>query len=257
MGIKEISYISILNLAFFLVPIFIINRKLKISININILSAITRMSIQLTLVGIFLQYIFKLNNGYVNLLYLLFMIIVASISTIKKCKFRMKKFVIPLTISFLVPNIIILLYFNLLVIKLDNILNAQYLIPIMGMLLGNSLKGNIICLNSFYKGLKDKENEYLYTLSLSGSKVEALRPHFKKALQSAVDPTIASIETIGLVSLPGMMTGQILSGSIPIVAIKYQIAAMVAILIGRYFSAMLSIILTSSKAFDDFDILIM
>ncbi len=61
------------------------------------------------------------------------------------------------------------------------------------------------------------------------------------------------METIGLVALPGMMTGQILGGSIPITAIKYQIAIMIAIFVTRYFTAILAIKLTTRTAFDDYD----
>jgi putative ABC transport system permease protein len=184
------------------------------------------------------------------------MIGVASFATIKSCGFKGKKFIIPLFFAFIIPNVIVLLFFNIFVIRLDNIFNAQYMITIAGMLLGNSLSGNIICINNFYKAIKENQNEYFYALSLSGSKIEALTPYFKNAVSASVNPTIASIETIGLVSLPGMMTGQILGGAIPLTAIKYQIAIMVAILIGRYFSGILSIIFMSFKAFDDYDILL-
>ena len=116
------------------------------------------------------------------------------------------KFLIPLFFAFIVPNVVVLLFFNTFVVRLDNIFNAQYMIPIAGMLLGNSLSGNIICINNFYRAIKENQNEYFYALSLSGSKIEALTPYFKNALSASVNPTIASIETIGLVSLPGMMT---------------------------------------------------
>jgi putative ABC transport system permease protein len=129
------------------------------------------------------------------------------------------------------------------------------MITIGGMLLGNCLSGNIICINNFYKTLKQNQNEYLYSLSVSGNKIEALTPYFRNAILASVNPTIASIETIGLVALPGMMTGQILGGAIPFTAIKYQIAIMIAILITRYFCSILSILFTSIRAFDEFDIL--
>ncbi|MCT4606934.1 MAG: ABC transporter permease [Marinisporobacter sp.] len=123
------------------------------------------------------------------------------------------------------------------------------------MLLGNSLNGNIICINNFYKAIKENEKEYFYYLSLSGNKIEVLLVYFKEAIFSSVRPTIASIETIGLVALPGMMTGQILGGAVPLTSIKYQIAIMIAIFITRYFSALLSILFTVFYAFDEYDVL--
>jgi len=92
-------------------------------------------------------------------------------------------------------------------------------------------------------------------LSLCGNRSEALSPYFKNAVASSVNPTLASIETIGLVALPGMMSGQILGGAIPLSAIKYQIAIMIAIMITRYFSAILVILFTAVNAFDEYDVL--
>ncbi|GAA0179488.1 ABC transporter permease [Clostridium sediminicola] len=256
MNANEVSYLSILSLFFLIIPVIIINYKLNIRINKKIFYAIGRMVIQLSLVGIFLQYIFNINNAFINFSYLVFMIVIASFSTIKSCGFKIKRFIIPLLLAFIIPSINVLLFFNAFVIRLDNLFNAQYMITIGGMILGNCLSGNIICINNFYKAIKQNKNEYFYTLSLTGNKIEALTPYFKNAILASINPTIASIETIGLVSLPGMMTGQILGGSIPLTAIKYQIAIMIAILIARYFSAVLSILFTAFKAFDEYDVLI-
>jgi putative ABC transport system permease protein len=72
---------------------------------------------------------------------------------------------------------------------------------------------------------------------------------------STLNPIIATVETMGLVALPGMMTGQILGGTLPIIAIKYQIAIMLAILGARYLSVLAALWLTSLRAFDDYDVL--
>ncbi|WP_432667414.1 ABC transporter permease [Wukongibacter baidiensis] len=256
MNAAGISYLSMASLIFLIVPMVIINYKLNLGITKKIFYAIGRMAIQLSLVGIFLQYIFDINNPLINFCYLALMIAVASFSAVKSCKLDIRKFIIPLFLAFIVPNIVVLLFFNTFVIRLDNLFSAQYMITIGGMLLGNSLGGNIVCINNFYNGIRQNKNEYLYSLSLNANKIEALTPYFKNAVLSSINPTIASIETMGLVALPGMMTGQILGGAIPITAIKYQIAIMVAILIARYFSATLSILFTAHNAFDDYDILI-
>lgn len=215
--------------------------------------ALLRMTVQLSIIGLVLQYFFDLNNVFVNITYVLFMITVASHSMLKTTKLPYKTFGLSVWLSVVLPHYIVLLFFNYFVVGLDNIFEAQFLIPIGGMLLGNSLSGNILAISSFYTRIKDQEKQYYYTLGLSASRSEALRPYFTHALRSSINPTIASMETIGLVALPGMMTGQILGGSIPITAIKYQIAIMVAIFVTRYFTAILAIYLTSKKAFDDYD----
>ncbi len=253
--VNEITYLSVFSLMILVFPALIINRKLKIKINKSVLTSILRMTIQLSLVGLFLQYVFDLNNSLLNILYVTMMIVVASFHAIKSSGLELKLFALPLFLAFVIPSFTTLLYFNYFVIGLENIFTAQYLIPIGGMILGNSLSGNIIALNSFYKTIKSDEKEYLYALGLSASKFEAVLPYFKEALTGSIKPTIASMETIGLVALPGMMTGQILGGSVPVTAIKYQIAIMIAIFISRYFSAFLSILFTLNTTFDEYDIL--
>lgn len=257
MGAENIGLINLASLVVLLLPVLWINKRLGIKISNKLLIAIGRMVVQLGCVGLFLNYLFVADNWGYNILYLTLMIGVASFSAMRTCKLELKRFALPIFLGFVIPNLFILVYFNFFVVGISNIFHAQYLITIGGMLLGNSLSGNIITLNSFYNGIRENQNEYFYYLSLSGRKLEALMPYFKKALLSAINPTIASIETIGLVALPGMMTGQILGGSVPLTAIKYQMAIMVAILIARYFSSILTILLTVPKAFDAYDILIL
>jgi len=252
---EGISYLSIISLGVFIVPIMFINRKLDIRINKRIPVAIGRMVLQLSLVGFFLQYVFDINNAFINIGYLLFMMVVASYSSVRSSSLTLKKFLVPIFLAFIIPNAVVLLFFNTFVTRLENVFHAQYMITIGGMLLGNTLGGSIICINNFYKSIKENKNEYFYALSLCGNRSEALSPYFKNAVASSVNPTLASIETIGLVALPGMMSGQILGGAIPLSAIKYQIAIMIAIMITRYFSAILVILFTAVKAFDEYDVL--
>jgi putative ABC transport system permease protein len=251
----NISYFSLIYLLILYIPIVLINLKLKIKINKKLMIAIVRMIIQLSLVGFFLQNIFKLDNSLLNFCYLILMITVAAFSAVKNCKLELRNSIIPIFIAFILPNIFTLLYFNKFIIGLDSLLKARYTIPIAGMLLGQILSGIIISVNNFYESIRKNEKEYIYLLSLSCSKLEAIKPFFKSAIQATVTPTIANMETIGLVALPGMMTGQILSGESPMTAIKYQIAIMLAIFINKYVSSILAICLTSLSSFDHFDML--
>jgi len=124
----------------------------------------------------------------------------------------------------------VLLYFNGIVANLDNVLDARYLIAIAGMLLGNSLRGTIIGVGVFYRGVKRDGNRYFYSLASGATRYEAMAPFFRRGMTSALKPALANMATMGLVFLPGMMTGQILAGMSPLIAIEYQIAIMLAIL---------------------------
>jgi len=253
MGVEQIPFYTPFYLILFIIPIVIINYKMKITMNKRLFYSLFRMTIQLVLVGFFLQYIFLSNNPWVNTAYVLFMIVAAAISTVKTCGLTIKNQFLPILLGFGIPNVIMILFINQYVIGLNNIFDAQYYIPLMGMLLGNSLSGNIIGVNAFYTGLRKNERQYYYRLGLSANQWEATLPWYKEAVIACLNPSIASTETVGLVFLPGMMTGQILAGAMPITAIVYQIVIMAAILISRYFSIHLSIIFTRKTAFDAYD----
>lgn len=251
----NVSITSLLLMLLLLIPIILSNKFLKIKLNRELIISVLRMCIQLIFVGIYLEYIFKIDNPYVNILYLMIMITIASIHSIKSSSLRLKPLFIPIFISVALPQLVVLFIFNIAIAGSEDLFAARFIIPVGGMLLGNCLNGNIIALNSFYEGLKDNEKRYNYTLMLGASHNQALLPYMRKSLSRAINPTIASMATAGLVSLPGMMTGQILAGSLPITAIKYQIAIFIAILSAKYFSVLISLIITRSNGFTPYQML--
>jgi putative ABC transport system permease protein len=255
MGAQDIDIFSLALLLVFLVPVLLLSGKFKLSLNKTILWATLRMTVQLGLVGIYLKYLFKFNLPWVNVLYILIMIGVAAYTVLKTSKLKISALLGPIFISILLPVGTILMFTNAFVIRLENLFDAKYIIPICGMLLGNSMRNNIIGLSNFFASLKENEKSYLYTIALGGSRLEALKPFFRESIIAAINPVLASMATIGIVSLPGMMTGQILGGSIPLVAIKYQIIIMLAIFYTQFFSVFLSLWFSIKLGFDDFDVL--
>ncbi len=245
--------ISSLILCFFLLVIpLAISYRIKLHISRKTIDAVARMTVQLVLVGVFLTYVFDLNNRALNLAWVLGMVIIASYTTIRNIELKMEKLLLPVILSFMAANLSVLLYFNEFVLDLGNLLEARYLIPIGGMILGNSLRGNIVGMGEFYEDIRRNENRYLYNLSLGASMYEALMPYIRKCLRSALRPTLANIATVGVVFLPGMMTGQILGGASPMLAIKYQISIMIALYVSTSMSTAFSIFSTINTTFDEY-----
>jgi len=209
-----------------------------------------RMSVQLVLIGIFLKYLFLWNNSLVNLLWLLIMISAAVFSAVKASTIKIRKVFIPVFLSFFVATFAVIFYLNFFVIPLENVFDARYLVVLSGMLLGNSLRGNIVGISTFYKNIKKDTKKYLYFLSLGASRFEVLLPYLRESVQLALKPTLASMATMGIVTLPGMMTGVILGGASPVVAIKYQIMIMIGILVSTIISVVLTILLTLRVCFN-------
>ncbi len=190
--------------------------------------AFLRMILQLSFVGIYLKYVFQIDSYIVNVLWIFVMLLTASLSIKNQSKIKIKYFFISIFIS-LSTTIFLINLFLLLLFPYNILMSARYLIPITGMILGNSLRGHIIGVSSFHKSLTENEDNYIHNILLGATYSEALKPYFKDAFKLALAPQIASIATIGLVSLPGMMTGQILGGSTPNNAVSYQMIIMIAI----------------------------
>jgi len=252
MASPDISIPSLILCFLLLLIPLIISSGMKLHITEKTINSVTRMTVQLFLVGVFLTFVFDLNSGILNLAWLLGMVIVASYTTIRNVELKMEKLFLPVILSFTAANLSVLLYFNEFVLDLEKLLEARYLIPIGGMILGNSLSGNVVGIGEFYADIRRNENRYLYNLSLGASKYEALLPYIRKCLRSALRPTLANIATAGVVFLPGMMTGQILGGASPLLAIKYQISIMIAIYVSTTMSTTFSILTSIQATFDEF-----
>ncbi len=215
--------------------------------------AVLRMTVQLLLVGLYLEYIFKWDNPWINLAWVFVMTIVASYTVIKRTGLRLRLFFVPVLLSTLASIVLIDYYFLGYVIGLKNIFTARYFIPITGMLLGNSLKNVIIALDSFYHRIDDEQITYRWELANGATRAEALLPFMRFALKKAFNPLIATTAVMGLISLPGMMTGQILGGSDPMVAVKYQIMILVVIFSSTSLNVWLTILFSGRIAFDAYD----
>lgn len=216
---------------------------------------IVRMTVQLLLVGWYLQIIFNLNRPWLNVFWLLVMIGIADVSIVRHCGFRLRRFMMPMFVALTTGTLIPLAVFMGLVLVTPDILDARYIIPIAGMILGNCLRADIIGIGRFYQDVRKNEKVYLQSLAYGASRGEAIRPFIVEAFQAALTPTIANMATIGLVSLPGMMTGVILGGTNPETAIKYQIAIMLSILSGTAITLFLAVRLTARRSFDAYGIL--
>ena len=119
--------------------------------------------------------------------------------------------------------------------------------------MGNCLRSNIIALNSFYHSIHKERSKYLFYLSCGASRAEALFTFYREAIKNAFNPTIAIMAVMGLVSLPGTMTGQIISGSDPTTAIKYQLLFMISIFVASMTTVLLTIVLANRFTFDEYD----
>lgn len=249
-NISDISLIELLlSVAILLIPLSFL-WLFRVPIITSTLISIVRMAVQLSLVALYLEWVFDLNNAWINTAWVLIMVLVGVITTIRRASLNLKLFLLPLSIAGLTSIIIVDAFFLGLIIQLEYVFDARYFIPITGMILGNALNHNIVGLSTYTKDLTEKRDLYEFLLTNTSNIRIALRPFIREALLKALNPLVASMSVIGLISLPGMMTGQILGGSSPSIAIKYQIMIMLAIFAGCSINLILSIFLSNQFIFD-------
>jgi putative ABC transport system permease protein len=133
------------------------------------------------------------------------------------------------------------LIFTFFVMALEDPFDARYLIPIGGMLLGNSLRGTLLANQNLLKELKHNRVEWDYWIAL-GANPQRLGQKFRtKALADSLEPLFTTLANTGIISIPGMLTGQLLGGNIPFTAVTYQLAIMLGILSAQLLSSILSL----------------
>lgn len=246
----DISYWGLgIGMVLLSVPIYFFYRFKTGLVKSTIVGAL-RMVVQLFLIGMYLKYLFLWNNPWINFLWVFIMVFVATETALSRTRLKRNILMIPIAVGFLTSAILVGLYFLGIVLQLDNIFGTQYMIPIFGILMGNMLSSNVIALNTYYTNLMREQQLYYYLLGNGATRNEATAPFVREAIIKAFSPAIANMAVMGLVALPGTMIGQILGGSSPNVAIKYQMMIIVITVTASILSLMITLWLAGRKTFD-------
>jgi putative ABC transport system permease protein len=191
----------------------------KLGIEKEIVIGTIRAVVQLTIVGYILHYIFAANNAVFTLAMVAIMIIVAGNNASKRGKG------IPNVFYFITFSIAIsaTLTISLLILFGNIHFRPQEVIPVSGMIIGNAMVASGLAVSRLKDEIKNKSEEIEAYLSLGATSRQAAQKVIKTAIKTGMIPTVDSMKTLGIVQLPGMMTGLILGGVDPINAVKYQI----------------------------------
>ena len=231
---NAVMNLSIINLAIayvFVLVLLVIFKARDIRREKMIIIATTRMTIQLTIMGYILMYIFKNPSWWLTLITLSVMIVFAIYNALKRVKSELSKELKQLmAASMIIGYLVTASVFMLLVLQVRPWFNPQYFIPISGMIIGNAMTGIALGANRLCANMRDHREQIENSLMLGATPKMASHEDVNDAFDSAILPTMNNMMTMGIVSLPGMMTGQMLSGIFPLTAIKYQIGIMLAIL---------------------------
>ncbi|RIJ64603.1 iron export ABC transporter permease subunit FetB [Rummeliibacillus sp. TYF005] len=235
-----------LTLLFVFIPL-ILSKTLHLGLEKDTIIATLRSIIQLLAVGYILKFIFESDSLLYILLMIVLMVVAATLNARKKGA-NIKGITWKVAITLITVEIIvqsILLGFEIVPAT------AQYIIPISGMAIGNSMVLAILFLNRFQGELDSHKDETELILSLGGTPKQAIHHQLITAIKASMIPTIESQKTIGLVQLPGMMSGQIIAGADPVQAVQFQLMVLFMLLTSAAVSSSILGFLSYPTLFND------
>lgn len=231
-GITDVSWAD-LGLAFSLILVAIgVSRWRHLELERSLVVGAIRAVVQLIAVGYILVYIFAADRWWLVLLALTVMLVSATQVAArrsgggKRRKGDRKALWMISGTAMLLGSGLTLAFVTQVVLRVERWYEPQYLIPLFGMIVGNAMNAAALAAERLASELESHRDQVEAYLALGATPSRALAELERRAMTAALIPTINGLMTVGLVSLPGMMTGQILAGVSPVLAIRYQIVVM-------------------------------
>jgi putative ABC transport system permease protein len=226
--------------------------RMRLGIGVQLTIAAVRTTVQLLLIGLVLKSIF--NNAELHWVVLMSMVMltVAAWEILSRQKRKLRAtwgFGIS-AFSMFISSFLITALALVFIVRPDPWYTPQYTIPLLGMLLGNTMNGISLGMDRLVQTAWQQRSVIEQRLMLGQTAIEAIRDIRTDSMRAGMIPIINSMATAGIVSLPGMMTGQILAGSPPVEAVKYQILIMFLVTAGTGFGVITVLHLISHRMFD-------
>jgi putative ABC transport system permease protein len=197
-----------------------------LGLEMSLAIATGRTVIQLLGVGYILAVVFALNDPFAVLAVLLVMLTIATITARNRISKKIPQLLYVVFGAIFFSTALTLSYTNLLIIQPENWYEPQYLIPLTGIVLGNAMNGAAIAGERLVSTISSSRLEIETHLSLGATPQQAVATYRKDAIRAGLIPTLNQMMVVGVVTLPGIITGQLLSGIDPLNAASYQILIM-------------------------------
>jgi putative ABC transport system permease protein len=198
----------------------------KLGLELNLVLATGRTILQLAVLGYVLEFIFALNNFWAVLAILAIMLTIAAIVIRNRITQKIPQMFPLVWGSIFVSTAMTLFYVNVLILQPDRWYEPRYMVPLGGMLLGNAMNAAAIAGERLVSSINNSQIEIETHLSLGATPQQAVTQYRQDAIRAGFIPTINQMMIIGMATLPGIMTGQILSGVNPRAAASNQILLM-------------------------------
>jgi UDP-glucose/iron transport system permease protein len=249
----ELSTTDLAIAAVLVLLLALLSSRLRSNISQQLIIAATRTAVQLTLIGLVLKLLFAhANLGWVMLMALI-MLLVAGREVMARQERRFTGWwgYAVGTISMFLSSFAVAVFALVVILGEDPWYTPQYAIPLLGMLLGNTMNGIAIAMDRLTQTAWEQRAVIEARLMLGERWETAISDYRRQAIRSGMIPIINAMAAAGIVSLPGMMTGQILAGAAPVEAVKYQILIMFLITTGTGLGTLAAVSIGSKHLFDE------
>jgi putative ABC transport system permease protein len=223
---------------------------LRLGLERRLLVAAACTVVQLLLIGLVLEWVFRVSRWYVVLALMLAMTLIAGVAATQRARFRYPGIWLASIASVWASSWAMGSLALFVLVRVRPWYAPQYAIPLLGMILGNTLNGISLGLDRLCGELAGRRAQVEAALTLGATRWEAAREPIQQAVRTGLIPILNSMMVVGIVSLPGMMTGQILAGASPLEAVKYQIVIMFLIASGTALGTVSAVLLSYRRLFN-------
>ena len=233
-----------------IIIVLLVSWLLHLRLTKTLIIAAVRTVIQLSFIGLILAWIFAREQWYEVLIILTIMTLIASSAAKNRVKRTYKGLLVDTLIAVSTSAVLVTVIAISLILQVQPWHTPQFIIPILGLILGNSLTAISLTSNQLIENLHGQQGRIEMMLSLSAKPFEAVHEQIRAAIINGMTPTLNSMLVVGIVSLPGMMTGQILAGADPTQAVRYQIVTMFLICVSSTLGCTISALLIYRRFFN-------
>lgn len=249
----EINNISLILSTLLLVVAIFISYKEQLDLSKDIVVAGVRAVIQLFIIGYILEYIFEVDHTLLTLAMVVFIVFNASYNSAQRSSNISNSFMISLAA---IGSGTVVTLFILIVTGAIELIPSQ-VVPLTGMIASNAMVGVGLTFRSLHSQFNDKQQQIQEMLSLGATPKQASKDIISESIKNGTAPTIDSTKTVGLVSLPGMMSGLIFAGVDPTAAIRYQIVIMFMLISVTSIAGIIASYLAYQNYFNEYEQLIL
>jgi UDP-glucose/iron transport system permease protein len=248
-GVVQIGWQGLALATMFVVFVGVVSIRMSLGITKDLAIATIRTYAQLIALGFVLRWVFGINQAWLVIAILVVMVLFAAQIIVKRSPDAPGGIFGSAFVAMALTGFIVTFAVTGVVIQVRPWYLPQYVIPLAGMVIGNSMTGIALAIERVYSDFDARSNELLTLTALGATPWEAAHGSIRDALRAGLIPTINSMAAAGIVFIPGMMSGQILAGADPVTATGYQIVVMLMVAAATALGSLVALLLTYRQRF--------